>query len=80
MPISRPSSNHVCKATVEGFGVWLLDPMTEWLDEVNTFEAENELMSRAFEEIWDTIGIESAPQYTRDKHAQKKEIRGRKPK
>lgn len=76
MNVPRPSENHVCRTEgcADGFGVWLIDEMAVWIEEIGA-----ETMSREVEEIWDVIGIQSAPEYTKEKYNRKKEIRGRKP-
>jgi hypothetical protein len=62
---------------------------TEWTYQVidktpaeiweKSMQASDSIMSRAIEELWDAIGIDKAPDYTKEKHATKKALRAQKP-
>lgn len=44
-----------------------------------SMQASDSIMSRHIEELWDAIGIDKAPTYTKEKHAEKKLLRDSKP-
>ena len=72
MQTERPSTDHTAQAD----GTWVLDAMLVWEKEI----AESDIdMPRWAEDLWDAIGIENAPSYVQDKHANKKALRNAKP-
>ena len=52
------------------------EPMLAWEREIAALDAD---MPRWAEDLWDVVGIETAPQFVQDKHAAKKTKRAEKP-
>jgi hypothetical protein len=51
-------------------------PMRLWRTNISKTD---ETMTRSAEDIWDVVGVDTAPQYIQEAHAAKKVVRGEKP-
>ena len=66
-------SNGVLTVT---YDVQPIDPMVLWARDMANSDSQ---MSRDVEDLWDVVGITSAPQAVKDKYSSKKTVRSQRP-